>query len=731
MAITTALPSNDNRTTDVVKKPIPKIGASETTRKQIEDIQEANTAVEEKAQQEDIDGIKVSLDGKTQALTALGEMKSKVDNVQSSLDTILGNGITKKGVFEKRNADVTIVGDSTGAKKVTTTAKDGASLATHTVAVKRLAHVAQRSIFSSTDDVNGRIGFASATTDITDGTAGNFTAESFRINYLDSNEASQNVTITLAAGDSLSTIKSKINTQTATTGVRASIVDTGKNGYVLSLSSTNTGLINNFSFSNSGGALSSLQAEGVDATMVTNARHISLQASAGFDNRTSNIVKNSPGVGQIDAGDFQINGTNITLSNNTNLDEVATEINAETSSTGVKASIKELASGKFILCLDLHGNTATKIEITDTNNLFTNIARYNTTASDAVAEVNGVTTTSSSNNITAIDDGNVTFELEQVDSATSYSRVRIEPNHEKIATCISDFMNVYDDLSLFHATHTERDEEGNYTDKAILSKHADHSAMNLDNVKRVLDTVLYAVPGLAPGKASLLNYAGFESKEIAATTDSPAFNILFTEEDSLLADLKDTTKFDEIKKLFTPAITTTQPNLDLVMSSHKTRLTTFNIKFDVTGGSYQANTAKFVVNGTEYDANASFANGQIILTGQTGTPAEGFIIAASDIDDNAGLTTYSDIVFTTGVTKRLQNDLEPYTRNDQSSLISQAVEDVKKDKESVQEKIEKANEKLALLTEKHHNNLSRISQILIEADKQKKMLEDMMKAMLG
>ena len=57
------------------------------------------------------------------------------------------------------------------------------------------------------------------------------------------------VTFNVTAGESLDSIVSSINQQSATTGVQASVINNGQNQYLLALSSTQTGTANGFSIS--------------------------------------------------------------------------------------------------------------------------------------------------------------------------------------------------------------------------------------------------------------------------------------------------------------------------------------------------------------------------------------------------------------------------------------------------------------------------------------------------
>ena len=283
---------------------------------------------------------------------------------------------------------------------LSTTVSDSTATGTHTVIVNQ---VAQTEV-----DISATLSVAT-TADVTGLLGSGFSSGTFRI--YESGKAS-NVDITVSAGDSLSDIATAINNISDQTGVTASVI---------SVSSTQSVLV--LSGGDENAALSFEDTDGILANLGV------VKAAT-----QSDAVSSTDALGV--SGTFQLynasgTGVDITVSATATLDDIKTAINAQTTTTGVTASITTVDSTTSRLVLtSSDGSTITYDDAS--GSVLSDLGLGQTSAADqvqvaqgAILTVDGVSgITRNTNTITDIVSG-VTLNLKGADANT-----KVTPDHQ-------------------------------------------------------------------------------------------------------------------------------------------------------------------------------------------------------------------------------------------------------------------------------------------------------------
>jgi flagellar hook-associated protein 2 len=310
-----------------------------------------------------IDRIQTTIDTNTKKITAYNSLRTKMQVLQDSLALLYGKLSFDKSsdIFQSKSA----TGSTTAASNPTAfdnllgiTAKNNAAAGTHSMKVTQLA-------------TNNQI----AATDKTSTTTALGLSGSFTIN---------GVSLTAIATDTLQSLQDKINsvnTGSNATGVTASITSVTAGVYTLTLSADKTGTANTIKMTDSGGVLQGLGlATNVGGTIVA-ARTLAQAQDALFslDNFSTSVdtsrtlqtgsgntktIASTPAatgastIGSVLGGVFTggvtsitltVNGPigthNITINKTDTVNTVVSAINAQTTNTGVKASLNSLSGG--------------------------------------------------------------------------------------------------------------------------------------------------------------------------------------------------------------------------------------------------------------------------------------------------------------------------------------------------------------------------------------------------
>lgn len=646
-----------------------------------------------------------------------------------------------KSVFSSRTAEITI---SSGTNCISVDVENGADLASHTVSVSRLAYAGSRSILSAAG-----VGFSSSIADVTNAGAGGvgyFALGTFNIQSLSAAGASADITI--VAGDTLGTIRDKINSVTTTTKVSAIVVNTGT-GYTLSCVSKDTGLANDFNITD-GGALAGLQVEGLSAPFAQ-ARHMEIAATgaSGFVDKVSDIT--TAGGGNIVlGGTFILNGASITVGATASLNDMVTLINNSTATTGVVASITVNTGGGFNLALDLSGTIASKILLTDATPVFGGtITKTSTTASDSLAIVDGASIANSSNSIlplsgqpyvdttgiTRYPSPKITFNLKAVNSSNAVQNVNIIPDSKEIMRAIDKFMDSWNKLSKFVAKQTARDldADGNatrgYESSALLGKLS-ANILSIGSVRQALNAIVNNVSGTTQAGISNLSDVGIVITKVPpnSETGDPAYDVLAADTKKFEAAMSK--NFIAVQALFVPTLDPNGQNVGYYgLSSYKTKFSNFDLSFNLAGGSAAAGVITDRLSGatTAVTVNYDATIDSVSVTGDAGTDAEGILLSCGNVGGGAaGPKTYTNLSLSHGVVNILSSFFGDYITTgplQNRSVYALAQLNVENKSTDSQKRVTNLQKKYDAMLAKHQRRLNALARQLNTVQNKMKEME--------
>lgn len=652
-----------------------------------------------------------------------------------------------KSVFEERAAQVTI---PSGKSCVSVDVENSAALQNHTISVNRLAYAGSRNISSATG-----VGFSGTTTDITNGGAGGagfFAPGVFKIQSLSSAGASADITI--VNGDTLGTICDKINSVSVTTKVSATMWNLGPKGYTLKCVSTDTGLVNDFTITdNAGGggaALAGVYAEGVGGNGFATVRHIEVAAAgaSGFVDKVSDIT--TGGGGQIlSGGTFVLNGTSITVGASASLNNMMDLINNYTTTTGVVASITANTGGGYNLALDLSGNIASKIVLTDNAGVFAAATSNSTSASNSLSIVDGDEVESSSNSILPLSgqsyvDANgitrysapkITFNLEAVNNFGDVQNVSIIPDEKEILGEVDKLMDRWSALSRFIAKQTEREvgsdgrATGAYKSTALLGK-VGTGVISMSSIRRILDDIMNKVYGTTQAGFNSIADVGMVLTKLPSNpeTDDPSYTSLAVDPKKFLSALR--ANLEGVKAIFVPTFNANGQNIIYGgISAYKTKFSNFDLSFNVVGGSATAGVVTDSLSGVSTAVTVKYDTSldSVVITGDAGTDADGLVLSCGNIGGaGAGVKNYTNLSLSHGVIDNMNAAFSDYVSNgplEQNSIYSLAEGGIQRILGVKGEHVTKLQKRYDHMLARHTKRLNVLARKLIEVQNQEKQLK--------
>ena len=310
---------------------------------------------------------------------------------------------------------------------------------------------------------------------------------------------------------------------------------------------------------------------------------------------------------------------NITVTATTTLSDLAKAINAQTSTTGVQASLVKLDDTNYQLVLSavdtdetivlgtISGDdVAQSVGLTDADGGFTNVLRA---AQPAIITVDGATVTRSTNEMTDVIDG-VSFSLAGVTSEPI--TLTITADNSGVKTAISDFVTAYNALKQYVLDQQAVSSSGGVSDDAVL--FADSLLRSLD---QTLKTLINGASASASGDITRLSDMGitWTSDNLLEISDETTLN------DAILSNAK------ALESFFETDFTTSDSGLKLLRNNTSKSLDfTLSIQTDesgaITGVTANGDDAAFTISGSR-------------LVGATGTAYEGitFILAPASTGD--------------------------------------------------------------------------------------------------
>jgi flagellar hook-associated protein 2 len=278
---------------------------------------------------------------------------------------------------------------------------------------------------------------------------------------------------------------------------------------------------------------------------------------------------------------FQIRNTALTvlatvnLNDNDSLQEIATKINAVTDLTGVRASILQVADNDFRLVLEAQEtgtDAAFNLNFTaDPGGLAAQL-NFSTiqAAENASLTVNGIAGIARQSNV--IDDivNGVTFSLFQetpTGAPDTTITAQIIEDQELVIQAVQNFVTTYNDFKTFAAEQQERNDDGTFTDTAILQNNLTLSAA-LTRAQLELNRI---VGGITAGDPEKLSDIGLSFTDQSATSDQIAVNHILSFDQTTFANVLNT-DFEGVRKVF--EFQFTPDSGDLALFSHTNELST-------------------------------------------------------------------------------------------------------------------------------------------------------------
>ncbi|MCR6632556.1 MAG: flagellar filament capping protein FliD [Magnetospirillum sp.] len=304
----------------------------------------------------------------------------------------------------------------------------------------------------------------------------------------------------------------------------------------------------------------------------------------------------------------------ITITRTMSLADMADAINAETTTTGVKASVMQVSDGSYLLVLTT-SETGQTIIMSDTSGtalsstlgMGTAAADGTITvdadnvlqaAQDAVFKVDGVQITRATNDVDDVLDG-VTLHLYAAPTTATTLTLEIDNDLTGVKKAINSFVEAYNAFRDFVLTNQSTASDGTASDGATLFGDA-----TLRDTAQQVQGILSS--GVDEASLALLGITFDENNKL--TVDDSALS------NALLND------FDAIRTLFSYSMTASSGDLGLVR--HPDSSLDFTLDLTVSGDTLTAavggNTALFDVSGS--------AGSGWTLTGKAGTEYEGLTL---------------------------------------------------------------------------------------------------------
>ncbi len=568
-----------------------------------------------------VDRIEADISSNQEKITALQELRTLLDGLQSSLSGLYGaRTVDNSGdIFSNKSAFATTSRSdgqtaAQAANLIGVTVSPSASSGITEVEILQTARahrIASDSFTSTTDD----LGTASG------GAAGSVSG-TFQINGTE---------IQVLASDSLNDLADRINnanTGTNATGVSASIVSVSSNEHILVLTSDATG-VNMTIDSETGGVLTSLGISADGGTTFTNELQAALKAQLHVNGLLSESAYQSAAVTDptaalssytsIGAGaqsfEIRADGALLGTVNYTNADSLSDLASTINAIAGVTASVETVGS-ESRLKISADGGGAVSFTA-DSGNAVTELGLAQ---QKLVIERN-------SNTVDDLIEG-VTLDLFQAEVGTTIS-LDIQQDLNAVKTALQDFVVAYNEVKVF--INQNSPDTVDPTEGGVLFG----STVVSDLESRLSSIIGSGAEGVNEA-FTVFQQIGIEFVDNGTISDPLLADTLTIDDAELDSALL--SNIDDVKSLFTFGFSSSDPRVSLIGFDGNPQYSEtgykLNIDFDEVGGNSVAS-ANIDGAGAGSDDGSITANGRILTVGdQTG--ANGlrlFYSGDSDLSD--------------------------------------------------------------------------------------------------
>ncbi|KZB63531.1 hypothetical protein AUP42_20945 [Thalassospira lucentensis] len=364
------------------------------------------------------------------------------------------------------------------------------------------------------------------------------------------------------------------------------------------------------------------------------------------------------------AGD-DYTATDIEISGDMSLDDIADAINDQSSATGVRASVLQVSDDEYMLVLSA---IDTGQEITfDTDGADTTIAaslglinadgsyaNELVAADQAIFSVDGVEVTRSSNTVDDVIDG-VTLYLYAEEAGTEIT-LEIDEDASSVYDAIEAFVTAYNELRSFVITNQAYEAGEGASEDAVLFGDS------------LLSSVVSSVYDALSFTDDSDTYASLSS--IGITFDESNYLVIDSEtlEDALVSN------FDEVADLFSLSTDTGSDNL-LVSEADGTYTGTFTIDIAVDA------------DGNITSASVGGDSSLFTISGNNVIGAQGSVYEGVELYFGGDSSESVDVTISSGLANEMVNALDKYT-NSSDGLISARIDRLEEQTSDLEDEID-------------------------------------------
>ncbi|MDA8231373.1 MAG: flagellar filament capping protein FliD [Magnetospirillum sp.] len=503
-------------------------------------------------------------------ITAYKQMQSLLQTLENSaaaLDTVTNPSTgSSTDVFDNRTATLSNSDTIAASSLMSATVAAGTTTGAHQISIQQVA---------TAERIGGSVSTTSATAAL------NLTG-SFTIGEAGKTAA----TINVASTNSLSDIVNAINNQSATTGVSAQVITVASGSqYELVLTGNDTNTTFNLT----------------DTTGGSNPILTGLGLAGSATGNSSTYTAPTGG------GTVYINGTAISIASGASVATIASDIAAQSATTGVTATTD--ANGYLVLS-PTTSNGQPVVVTSDPNGIMSGLGIASSSTpllqapQPAILNVDGVNNIQRSTNTISDVLNGVTLNLLQADK-TGTITLNINPDTNSVQTAIQSFVTAYNNWKTWVNANNATQSDGTANPNAVL--FGDSTLREADTaVQNALSSIVNETPTGSPSGT----VTGWSLGAIGITMDQN--NLLQIDSATLTNAL--TNNFSQIQSLFEYQANTSSGDLQLADHTDATYSGTFSLNF-VNG--------VLTPTGSGNDASASFTQTGGVITGNTGTPYAG------------------------------------------------------------------------------------------------------------
>ena len=390
-----------------------------------------------------------------------------------------------------------------------------------------------------------------------------------------------------------------------------------------------------------------------ESTAVAASYSITVEQLAKAMKVASSAQSSTTALGQ--AGDLTLGvegGTTATIAVTADmtLSDLAAAVNAQTSTTGVAATMLKVAAGSYQLVLSA-ADTDVDIQLSDTSGVAAAIgltdadgafATVLQASQPAIVTIDGIQVTSSSNELTDTVSG-LNISLLQTTATGQTITLDIEADYEDIKTAITDFITAYNALRAFAVTNQTVGSDGTVADDAVLFADS------------ILRSVTKQLSSLLGGDVASSDDVVGSLADIGITLNSS--NGLELSDETTLDNLL-LSHLDSLESFFESRFTTSDSALKLLKNDTSA---SFDFTLDVT-----------VTDGAISDVTVGGRSGLFTINGSLITGAKGTIYEGLSFALVASQSTAIDITLSQGFADKISALLDSYT-DSATGVIAQQV----------------------------------------------------------